>query len=151
MAMKLHRFLILVAVLAVSATVKSDAPQKSDVTAKIVALENKWTDAYKRRDVGTMSSMLADDFIITVEDGNTYSKAGYIAHSGDTSTDVEIAEILELHVRVHGNVAIATGAYHEKGRSKGKPYEYHDRLTDTWMDLDGKWLVVASHYSIPVK
>ena len=149
--MKLCCLLILVTALFVCTPAKSDAPQKTDVTAKIVALENKWTEAYKRHDVGSMSSMLADDFIITVEDGNTYSKAGYIAHSGDTSTDVEIAEMLELHVRVHGNVAIATGAYHEKGRSKGKPYEYHDRFTDTWMNLDGQWLAVASHYSVPVK
>jgi ketosteroid isomerase-like protein len=149
--MKLYRLLIFATALCVCAPAKSDPPQKTDVTAKIVALENKWTEAYKRHDVGAMSSMLADDFIITVEDGNTYSKAGYIAHSGDTSTDVEIAEMLELHVRVHGNVAIATGAYHEKGRSKGKPYEYHDRFTDTWMNLDGKWLAVASHYSVPVK
>jgi ketosteroid isomerase-like protein len=149
--MRLCCLLILVTALFVCMPAKSDAPQKTEVTAKIVALENKWTEAYKRHDVGSMSSMLADDFIITVEDGNTYSKAGYIAHSGDTSTDVEIAEMLELHVRVHGNVAIATGAYHEKGRSKGKPYEYHDRFTDTWMNLDGKWLAVASHYSVPVK
>src|SRR5450432_2903544 len=140
MIMIFGRFLVLAAALALSVPAMSGAPQKSDVSSKIVALENKWTDAYKRHDVGTMSSMLADDFIITVEDGNTYSKAGYIAHSGDTSTEVEIAEILELHVRIHGNVAIATGAYHEKGRSKGKPYEYHDRLTDTWMNFDGKWL-----------
>jgi ketosteroid isomerase-like protein len=149
--MKLYCSLILVAAVVVGLPAKSDRPQKSEVIGKIVALENKYTDAYKRRDVGAMSSMLADDFIITVEDGNTYSKSGYIAHSGDTSTEVETAEMLELHVRVHGNVAIATGAYHEKGRSKGKPYEYHDRFTDTWMDLDGKWLVVASHYSVPVK
>jgi ketosteroid isomerase-like protein len=149
--MKLFCLLILAGAIAACLPAKSDVPQKADVTSRIVALENKWTEAYKRHDVAVMSSMLADDFIITVEDGNTYSKAGYIAHSGDTSTEVEIAEILELHVRIHGNVAIATGAYHEKGRSKGKPYEYHDRLTDTWMNFDGKWLVIASHYSVPVK
>ena len=62
----------------------SFAQQKPDTSAKITALESKWCDAYKQRDVATMSSLLADDFIITVEDGNTYGKAGYIAHSGDS-------------------------------------------------------------------
>ena len=35
--------------------------------------------------------------------------------------------------------------------SNGKPYEYHDRLTDVWMKRGGKWQVVASHYSVPFK
>jgi ketosteroid isomerase-like protein len=54
-------------------------------------------------------------------------------------------------VRIHGDTAIVTGVYHEKGESNTKPYEYHDRLTDTWMKVGGKWQVVASHYSVPHK
>lgn len=125
--------------------------QKADTGAKITALETKWAEAYKQRDVATMSSLLADDFIITVEDGSTYSKTGYIAHSGDASTQVELAETTDLKIRVHGNVAVAVGAYHERGKTKGKPYDYYDRLTDMWINIDGKWVVLASHYSIPVK
>jgi ketosteroid isomerase-like protein len=52
---------------------------------------------------------------------------------------------------MHGNTAIITGSYHEKGTSNGKAYEYNDRLTDVWMKNDGKWQVVASHYSVPVR
>jgi hypothetical protein len=33
--------------------------------------------------------------------------------------------------------------------SKGRPYEYHDRFTDVWMNINGAWHVIASHYSIP--
>jgi ketosteroid isomerase-like protein len=149
--MKPRLSLVGVVLLAGCLAVLSVAQQKADTTSKIVALENKWADAYKQRDVATMSSMLADDFIITVEDGSTYSKTGYISHSGDTNTQVDVAETTELKIRVHGNVAVATGAYHEKGKTKGKPYEYHDRLTDVWMNIDGRWQVLASHYSIPVK
>ena len=50
-----------------------------------------------------MNSLLADDFIITVEDGTTL-----------------VSEMSDLKVRMHGNAAIVTGAYHEKGTSKGK-------------------------------
>jgi len=32
-----------------------------------------------------MNTLLADDFIITVEDGSTFSKSGYIAHYGDST------------------------------------------------------------------
>ena len=114
-------------------------------------LEEKWTESYKNRKIDMLSSLLADDFVITVEDGNTYSKPGYISHSADSSTQVDVAEILDLKVRMHGNTAIVTGAYHEKGKSNGKPYEYHDRLTDVWMKVGSKWQVIASHYSVPIK
>ena len=118
--------------------------------SRILALENKWNDAYKRGDIATMHSLLADDFIVTVEDGSTFSKSGYIAHSGDSTLRVEISEMSDVKVRAHGNVAVVTGAYHEKGTSKGKPYEYHDRFTDVWMNSGGTWQVIASHYSTPV-
>lgn len=52
---------------------------------------------------------------------------------------------------MHGDTAIVTGSYHEKGDSDGKPYEYHDRFTDVWMKAAGKWHLVASHYSVPYK
>ena len=149
--MRLNRVLMVSLFAATCLAMLSFAEQKPDATAKITALEKSWCDAYRQRNVAAMSSLLAEDFIITVEDGSTYGKAGYIAHSGDANTQVDVAEILEQRVRVRGNVAIVTGAYHEKGKTKGKPYEYHDRMTDTWINADGKWLVLASHYSIPAK
>src|SRR5258708_28390609 len=91
-----------------------------------------------------LSSLLADDFVITVEDGSTFSKTGYISHSAEPGTKVEVAEMSDLKVRMHGNAAIVTGAYHERGESNGKRYEYHDRLTDVWMKVSGKWQVVAN-------
>ena len=120
-------------------------------SAAVRKLELKWTESYKNRQIEILSSLLADDFVITVEDGNTYSKSGYIIHSADPSVQVNVAEILDLRVRMHGNTAVVTGAYHEKGKSNGKPYEYHDRLTDVWMKVGSKWQVIASHYSVPLK
>jgi ketosteroid isomerase-like protein len=129
----------------------SFAEELSSASAQVRRLEEKWTAAYKERQINILSTLLAEDFVITVEDGNTYSKAGYITHSADTSVKVELAELSDLRVRVRGNLAIVTGAYHERGTSNGKPYEYHDRLTDVWVKAGNTWQVIASHYSIPVK
>ena len=126
------------------------AQEKSDA-ATIRALELKWTDSYRQRNIEILSTLLSDEFVITVEDGSVYSKAGYISHSADSATHVQIAELSDIKVRLHGDTAIVTGSYHEKGQSNGKPYEYHDRLTDVWTKTKGKWQVVASHYSVPHK
>jgi ketosteroid isomerase-like protein len=130
--------------------VSSAVPENSDAS-NIRALELKWTESYKQRQVQILSSLLADDFVITVEDGSTFSKPGYISHTAESSVHVEVAEMSDLKVRMHGNTAVVTGAYHERGQSNGKGYEYHDRLTDVWMKVGGRWQVVASHYSVPVK
>jgi ketosteroid isomerase-like protein len=124
--------------------------QQASPEATILALEKKWTDAYKLRNITLMTSMLAEDFVMTVEDGSIYGKMGYMAHTADTSTEVDVAEESDLKVRMHGTVAVVTGAYREIGISKGKRYEYRDRLTDVWMKIDGQWRLIAAHYSVPL-
>jgi ketosteroid isomerase-like protein len=134
-------------------TIRLAAQEPAGAAAQVGSLEEKWTEAYKQRQIDILSTLLAEDFVITVEDGNTYSKAGYITHSADPSVHVEVAELSDLRVRVRGggNIAVVTGAYHEVGRSNGKPYEYHDRLTDVWVRVGNSWRVTASHYSVPLK
>jgi ketosteroid isomerase-like protein len=149
-SMTRSRTLLLITGLILASSATSFAQDKSDA-ATVRALELKWTESYRQRSIDILSSLLADEFVITVEDGNVYSKAGYISHTADAKVRVEVAEMSDLKVRIHGNTAIVTGAYHEKGVSEGKPYEYHDRLTDVWIKSAGKWQVVASHYSVPFK
>lgn len=153
--MRLHHRIACVAV-ALSACLTLAAPtpllaQENSDEAKVRGLEKKWTDSYKHRKIELLSSLLAEDFVITVEDGNTYSKSGYISHSADPTVHVEIADLSDLKVHMHGNAAVVTGAYHERGKQDGKPYEYQDRLTDVWVKNEAGWQVIASHYSVPVK
>lgn len=137
--------------LLVCLTIRLAAQEPAGAASQVRKLEEKWTVAYKERNIDILSSLLTEDFLITVEDGNTYSKAGYITHSADPSVRVEVAELSDLRVRIHGNVAVVTGAYHEKGQSNHKPYEYHDRLTDVWVRVGNSWRVISSHYSVPLK
>jgi ketosteroid isomerase-like protein len=133
-------------------TIRMAAQEPAGASAQVRRLEEKWTEAYKERNIDILSTLLTEEFVITVEDGNTYSKSGYITHSADPTVQVEVAELSDLRVRVHGGgIAVVTGAYHEKGLSKGKPYEYLDRLTDVWVKAGNGWRVLASHYSVPLK
>ncbi len=148
--MNVRLSLVVIAALALAALDFGAAQSKAGTSSKILALESKWNEAYKHGDVATMESLLADDFVITVEDGSTFSKSGYIAHNADSALHVEISEMAQVKVRMHGNVAVVSGAYHEKGTSKGRSYESHDRATDVWMrNANRGWQVIAAHYSIP--
>ena len=148
--MKIRTWLLIVATLALLPCHIAVAANNTSASA-VLALEKKWNDAYKQGNVVTMNALLSDDYIITVEDGNTFSKPGYIAHNGNSTVHVHVSKMSDLKVRVHGNTAVVTGAYYEKGTEDGKPYEYHDRLTDVWVKTGNTWQVVASHYSVPIK
>lgn len=125
------------------------AAQDNPDAANVRSLEMKWADAYRLRQVDVLSSMISDDYVITMENGSTLSKVGFISHTAEPSEHVETAEFTDMKIRMHGETAIVTGAYHERGESGGKPFDYRDRLTDVWMKIDGKWKLVASHYSLP--
>ena len=130
--------------------IPAGAQQPSD-TAEVRALELKMLDCYKYRQVDVFAAVLDEDFVITFEDGSTYSKTGYLAYSSSSGTRVETAEIHEMRVRMHGDTAVVTGVYHEKGIDSQKSYDYHDRFTDVWMRKSGKWQLIAAHYSVPSK
>lgn len=144
--MKVRASYLVLACLGALSFAGAQEPAGSTVSP-VLAAEKRWNEVYKQSNIAELNSLLADDFIITVEDGSTFSKSGYIAHSGNSTVRVEVSDMSDLQVRRHGNTAVVTGAYHEKGMDKGKPYEYFDRLTDVWMNTHGAWRLIASHYS----
>src|SRR5207253_7067119 len=73
--------------------VRDLAQEKSDATS-IRALESKWVDAYKQRQIATVAGLLADDYVITMEDGTTYGKVGFISYNAGPLR-VDIAELAE--------------------------------------------------------
>jgi len=125
--------------------------QDTGDAAEIRALELKVADWYKNRQVQTFAMLLDDDFVITFEDGSTYSKTGYLSYTASSSTVVESVELSDLKIRLHGDTAIVIGVYHEKGVDSRQAYDYHDRFTDVWMKKGGKWRLVAAHYAVPTK
>ena len=127
------------------------AAQEDSDAAQVRALDFKLTEAYKLRQFDLLASLLDDEFVITFENGNVYGKTGYISFSATTTIHVDVAEMTDVKVRMHGNTAILTGVYHEKGKDKDGPYDFHDRFTDVWMKVGGKWRLIASHYAIPSK
>ena len=127
--------------------VRNLAQEKSDV-ASIRTLELKWVDAYKQRQIAAVASLLAEDYVITLEDGSTYGKVGFISYPAGPLR-VDIADLTHVKIHMHENIAVVTAGYHERGEFGGKSYDYHDRLTDVWMKIGGKWQLIASHYSVP--
>src|SRR6266513_470831 len=145
--MRARTFSILVRCLLGCFAVRDVAQEKPDV-ASIRALESKWVEAYKRRQIAEVEALLAEDYVITLEDGSTYGKVGFISYNAGPLR-VDIADLTDVKIHMHENIAVVTAGYHERGEFGGKSYDYHDRLTDVWMKIGGNWQLIASHYSVP--
>ena len=122
----------------------------ADSTAEVLTAENAWQKAELGHDADTLSRLMADDVVLTEPDGVPIGKTEEVAFTADPNTRFDILETHGLKVRVHGDTAIVTGAYHEKGTDHGRTFEHQGRFTDTWLRQDGSWRCIASHSSVPV-
>jgi ketosteroid isomerase-like protein len=129
-------------------TVPQNISKAQGDETKIIALENLWNQMQLNHDANAMGKLLEEDFVLTDYDGSVMSKAQFLDSIRDMSYQltVEVSEGMKLHR--HGDTVIVTGATHEKGTFKGKPYQHHGRFTDTWIRKEGQWLCVASQLSL---
>lgn len=116
--------------------------------SRVIAMENAWNRAELHNDAAAVRLLLADDFIMTTAEGSQLNKQQIVASVLDSSYRPDALESSDMVVHQHGNTAVITGIYHEKGSDKGRSYEQRGRFTDTWMFLDGRWQCVASHFSL---
>ena len=116
--------------------------------SKIIALENLWNQIQIARDADAMEKMLDDDFVLTDFDGSVLNKAQFLVTIRDKSNQLTVETTQDMKLHRHGDIVVVTGATHEKGTAKGKPYEHHGRFTDTWIKHDSQWLCIASQLSL---
>jgi ketosteroid isomerase-like protein len=128
----------------------SQANQTSAAEKAVAALELQWLEAEKINNTELLVPLLADKVVVTEADGTVNDRAQTLANYKQTKW--ESAGYKDLKVTVFGDTAIATGGFDGQGTdASGKPFELHERWTDTWVKMpSGRWQCVASH-ATPVK
>jgi ketosteroid isomerase-like protein len=124
-----------------SAAQGADAAAEQEVRQAI----EKYRTALLQRDVATLEQIWADDYTFTNGAGETHSKAQRLANlkSGATSLD-SITEEEDRKVRIHGNVAVATGRVAIKGQYSGKQASGQYRSINVWVKGATGWQLVAN-------
>jgi ketosteroid isomerase-like protein len=113
-----------------------------DVESKIIALERSGKlRAYEGKDLKALDRILDQAFVDVDQDGQVRSKAEVLAYVRSFDSLRFIAG--EMVVRVHGDIAIATGVYEVRGVQKGKGFRQNDRFVDTWLNRNGQWIAIA--------
>jgi ketosteroid isomerase-like protein len=119
----------------------ADAAAEQEVRQAI----KKYREALLQRDAAALEQIWADDYTFTNGAGETHSKAQRLANlkSGATSLD-SISQEEEMKVRVHGNVAVATGRVTIKGQYSGKQASGQYQSINVWVKGPAGWQLVAN-------
>jgi ketosteroid isomerase-like protein len=141
------RLLSLLLLLSLPTAPQNPAPAEGD-ESQIIAFENLWNQMQIAHDANAMEQMLDADFVLTDYDGSILTKGQFLASIRDKSNQLSTEVSTDMKLHRHGDTVIVTGATHEKGTLRGKPYEHRGRFTDTWIKRDYRWLCIASQLAL---
>ena len=148
---------LVTAVLALTATAialgqkqSSSRDQRSSVEQAIRQLDRERIQAQIGADAVALDRIYAEDFIGVGPSGTVRTKAQVI--SDFTSGDLKFQSITtdEVQVRVYENTAVETGLSTMVGQDKGKSVPRDTRFTRVWVRQQGRWRLVANHYSLRI-
>ena len=129
--------------------------EESKQTQELKRLEDEWLNAYLRDDKATFDRIVADDFTGTDESAVMRNKAQekellQAPPPGGIKVSLNNEDV---RVRMYGETAVVTGRIVQKTERAGQEsFGFQSRFTDTFVRRQGRWQVVARHYSrIPVE
>ena len=119
-------------------------PAESDQQV-LIKLERSWNDAFYRKDVAFIGSILADEFVATYEDGSRGDKAKELALVAAFNQQVESAVQDDFTVKIYGDTAVVWFTLRLVGIKQGQKAELRLRYTDVWVMRNGRWQCVSAH------
>ena len=124
--------------------------QRTSVEQAIRHLDNERIQAQIHADAVALDRIYADDFIGVGPSGTVRTKSQVI--SDFTSGDLKFQSITtdEVQVRIYGDTAVETGLSTMVGQDKRKAVPRDTRFTRVWVKQQGRWRLVANHYSLRI-
>jgi ketosteroid isomerase-like protein len=128
---------------AVTAFASQEPPVQSDQQV-LIALEQRWNEAFYRHDAAAIKNILADEFMATYDDGARGDKAKELALAAEFNQQVESAIQDEFTVKVYRDTAVVWFSLRLVGVKQGQRAELTLRYTDVWVIRDGRWQCVST-------
>ena len=122
--------------------------QRSSVEQAIRQLDHERIQAQIHADATALDRIYADDFIGIGPSGTARTKPQVLADF--TSHDLKFQSITtdDVRIRVYGNAVVETGRSTMVGQDKGRVVPRDNRFTRVWVRRQGRWRIVANHYSL---
>jgi ketosteroid isomerase-like protein len=99
-------------------------------------------------DTIVLRRIYADDFLGIGPTGVVRNKSEVVADFTSHALTYQSITTSDVLVRVYGNTAVETGRSTMVGQDRGKTVPRDNRFTRVWVMKDGRWQLVANHYSL---
>src|SRR6201984_1276914 len=121
--------------------------RRKSIEQVIRQLDHERIQAQIDSDAAALERIYAADFIGVGPSGTVRTKPQVI--SDFTSGDLKFQSITTdaVQVRVYRNTAVETGRSTMIGQDKGQTVPRDTRFTRVWVKQQGRWRLVANHYS----
>jgi hypothetical protein len=133
--------LILIVVAAPVAAQRGPVQSEQEI---LIGLERGWNDAFYKRDITFIESLLADEFVATYDDGTRGDKKKELALAAGFNQQVESAVQDDFVVKVYRDTAVVWFTLNLVGIKQGERSPLTLQYTDVWVFRDGRWQCVSS-------
>jgi ketosteroid isomerase-like protein len=122
---------------------QQSAPVKSDQDI-LIELEHNWDAAFHRHDAAFIDRILAEEFIVTYDNGVRADRKLELQLATSVDENIESSTMDEFIVKEFGNTAVVWFTLHLVGPVKGARVQTDYRFTDVFVLRDGRWQCVSS-------
>ena len=131
----------------VGQTQSAKGSHRTRVEEIIRKVDNDRIQAQIHADATALDRIYASDFIGVGPSGTVRTKPQVLLDF--TSGELKFQSITtdDVQVRVYGDTAVETGLSTMIGQDKGKTVPRETRFTRVWVKQQGRWRLVANHYS----
>jgi ketosteroid isomerase-like protein len=119
------------------------APVRSDQDI-LIQLEHDWDAAFHRHDAAFIDRILADEFIVTYDNGVRADRTLELELAKSLNENIESSTMDEFIVKEFGNTAVVWFTLHLVGPVNGERVQNDYRFTDVFVLRDGRWQCVSS-------
>jgi len=114
-----------------------------DQSARVLSLENAWNQAEVTHDAQALSTLLAETFDFTDDDGRFMNKSQWLAHIRNGVDHYDQLSSSGMAVHLYGMLPLQY-----KITEKRKGVMRSGRFTDVWIQRNAKWKCVASQATL---
>ncbi len=149
----MNRILVAAFVVLSAAVLTFGQPQSAKATqdekvAKVISkLDDERIQAQIHADATALDRIYSDDFIGIGPSGTMRTKPEVLSDFTSGNLKFQSITTSDVRIRVYANTAVETGISIMTGQDRGKAVPRDNRFTRVWIKRQGKWQLVANHYS----
>jgi ketosteroid isomerase-like protein len=111
--------------------------------------EDDWAKAVEAHDTSFLARIVAPDFHGTADSANTFGREAVLKDAANTAIQLHDLRDDDRQIRIYGDGTVGVVTARSSWRQEGgdRPGQYSGRYTETWVRQNGRWQVVAGHYT----